>query len=143
MGNLYLLEARIFIAMVLGGIATPILVLLINSLIMPFLKDKAIIKARKDGHVVEARLIKKVNGSVNESMEEMRRVYATYEYEYNGRKYKQREYYIDYAPETKTMYFKRNPKKAKEISQFGYVESKLPVFLMASAIAFVCGLFVL
>lgn len=143
MESLYLLEARIFIAIVLGALVTPVIALLFNWVIAPFIKEKEIIKSRNAGHIVEAKLVKRAQQDYPGDIQASRIVYGTYEYIYNGKVYKYNARHVDDVPDRKTLYFKKNPKKAKIYEDFGTVESKLPIFILASIIAFIYGLFTL
>lgn len=138
-----MLEARLLVAMIPALICLPIVVLLLNMFVMPFLKNKALSKAWQDGHVVDGKLIDKKDlmASVDDDSNEQY-TYLKYEYYYNGKRYvySVRTIYDPTVTYEKKLYFKRNPKKAKAETDFGGVENKCKVYWVLVLLFFVVTL---
>lgn len=140
-----MLEARILFAMIPAFICLPIVVVLLNMFVMPFLKNNALSKAWKDGHVVEGKLIDKKDlmASVDDDSNEQY-TYLKYEYYYKGKRYvyRVRTIYDPTVTYEKKLYFKNNPRKAKAETHFGGVESKWKVYWSLVLIFFVLTLLI-
>ncbi|MBQ8627782.1 MAG: hypothetical protein IJ419_16755 [Agathobacter sp.] len=128
--DLQVIIINIFMAAFWGGVITFIIFIVINGLIMPFTKSKALRKARDLGHEVIA---KRVDYKYEKGSEGGWDVWAKYEFEYSNRKYFFRDRYIAEAPKEEVLYFKKNPRKAKPITRFGGAESgHFMVFLIST-----------
>ena len=102
-------------------------VFLLNEFVMPFLRKKALRKAKESGHVVEASWIDSLYARGDDTSTW---VLGVYEYTVNGRKYKYKGRFYPDCPLQITLFYKRNPRKAKTKLDFGFVESWETVFLV-------------
>lgn len=88
-------------------------------------KKEAIERAKKEGRFAVAHLVKR--GPSDNSAPYATRV--KYEYTYNNKMYHLTFDYIpsrpsDSPPETMEVYFRKSPKKAKDYSEFGHMETE-------------------
>lgn len=116
---------------------------------IPLINERICEKAQRDGHMIHATLIKRkgyykrnyhtTSNEIEHSTEEYRTEY-TYEYDCNGKKRRYKVDSKDEFPETITLYYIKNPKKACIPGQLGYSEKYLIkhyfiISLILSAIA--------
>lgn len=129
--------ARIVVALFFGLIGYGVVLAFINMFIMPFTKEKELQKAHEKGRVITANFLKSIHpkgaGSASEP-----RIWGIYEYQYNGKKYKYKNVYGISPPCQETLYFKKNPKNAKNRVSFGRMENgKFMLYLMMSLLIFI------
>ena len=99
----YLIAAAVIIA--------PWLVLTKTIEALPNRQSKARQKAIEMGHVLTATLVKQYYNTGGTDKDQTRQTYCVYRYEYKGKSYKY-EIYNDYPPQTITLYYLKDPKKA-------------------------------
>ena len=128
--------AGVFFGPVISLVITPIFCLLRVIFYVPFIRRKLLEKAKEDGHVVEAHLIKHHTISPDDNgpyttMKEM----GTYIYYVNGRKYKYHAI-TDAIPgldNTMPLYYIKNPRKATTGGDLGIKEQPwLKIYLISS-----------
>lgn len=129
----------LFSSMVCSGILTAAITLFLNLFVMPFSRNKARQQAEKDGRVVEAKNVKWMSPvSMDKDCKYYAEYWGHYEYTYGGKKYKYKAPFNYFPPDNLTLYFKKNPAKAKIETDFGYVEDEWkPVFVLLTIICFV------
>lgn len=127
------------IAMVISGLATAVITLLLNLLVMPFTRIKALSKAAKAGNIVEAVRTNIIypRGSVN--FEKDGTIWGYYEYEYAGKRYKYKGRFSNTPPRTLLLYFKKNPAKADTEDWFGYVKDEWKTIFCVLTVVFFIG----
>lgn len=69
-----------------------------------------------------------------------RYITGVYKYEYRGKMYTYRYKYVATPPDTETLYFKKNPAKATNITAFGNVESWEYIFVWSLVICFIVNI---
>jgi len=86
------MKIKIILAIILGFIYgvpfTPVVCLFRILLVVPFTKGKMLDKAIKQGHIVEARLIRQHDGAGKDGFSNSSRQVGVYQYEYNNKIYK-------------------------------------------------------
>lgn len=118
---------NLFNAMCWAGMATIVVYMFVDGIIMQTKKNKALREARDAGHEVVARLIDFKYEAGNEGRSY---VWGYYEYEYMNRKYKYRQRYLNLPKDEVILYFKKRPEKAKEEMEFGGAESGYGTFFL-------------
>lgn len=101
----------IFLGPVASLAITPLFCLLRMLFYVPFIRKSLQEEAERKGNVVEAHLLKSHDirdGNGMPTMEEM----GTYSYEVNGKSYRYRLMSTTGIPETITLYYIKNPRKA-------------------------------
>lgn len=101
----------IFLGPVASLVITPVFCLLRILFYVPFIRKSLQEEAERKGNVVEAHLLKSHgirDGNGMPTMEEM----GTYSYEVNGKSYRYRLMSTTGIPETITLYYIKNPRKA-------------------------------
>ena len=136
------LETKIMIivgigsGIILGIPFTPIICLIRHVLIVPFKHKKILEKAKRDGHVVKAKLIKwhDAPSEWGDGFTDSSRYIGLYVWEYNGKKYK--AHFESQTPiqEELTLYFERNPRKAVRERALGLHESPIILCYLVSAL---------
>ena len=120
-----------------GLIGFAFIAIIINGLIMPFQKKKALEDAIKDERVITAKRYdwKRPRGEENRFENY---IWGYYSYEYgNNRTRKFRLSFYGTPPETLTLYYKKNPAKARTEKNFGNMESGyLLIFIITTFISF-------
>ena len=105
--------------------ATPIMVYLRIVFYVPFIREKLLEKAKADGHVVEAKLIKTYDETESDNDGGFHYTGAevgVYTYECKGRMRKTRLRSQWGMPDTVPLYYIKNPRKAMPASQLGVCE---------------------
>lgn len=135
------LPVYLFLGALGGGILTFFIVAFINMTIMPFRKRKKIQDAIDDGRVIEAKL-ERYKYPYDSSTE--RYVWGYYTYEYQNRLYRYKGMFVTIPPDTLTLYYQKNPAKAKTLHDFGcYMEEGITtIFVIMTAIMFVVSIIV-
>lgn len=134
------LETKIMIivgigsGIILGIPFTPIVCLIRHVLIVPFKHKKILEKAKREGHVVKAKLIKATDAPWEGGLKDSSRYIGLYAYEYNNKTYK--VHLESQAPiqEELTLYFERNPRRAVRERALGLHESPIILCYMISAL---------
>lgn len=122
--------AYVLIGVFLGPVAslaiTPVFCLLRKLFFVPFIRKSLREKAERKGHVVEAHLLKSHNirnhntdGVPLPTMEDM----GIYSYEVNGKTYRYRLLSTTGIPQTITLYYIKQPRKATLANDLGNWES--------------------
>lgn len=143
------LIAYIILGVFLGPIAsvaiTPIFCVLWKIFYLPFIRKKLLEKAKEDGHVVEAHLVKKhtlydhKNGVSLPTMKEL----GTYAYQVNGKEYVYKHITALGLHDTITLYYIKKPRKATVGGDLGNWESPwLKFYLVISLIVAIVTVFV-
>lgn len=115
-------------------IATPIFIFIRNLAYAPSTNKKLFKKALDDGHIVKLNLVDTSSG--------LDYVYLTYEYEWNGKKYKYKCLSNSFTGHSPYMeyYFIKNPRKIANCSEL-YLTAKSPwiksYFILALCISFI------
>ena len=116
----------IFLGSVASLAITPLFCLLRMLFYVPFIRKSLQEEAERKGNVVEAHLLKShdirtydADGIGMPTMEEM----GTYSYEVNGKPYRYRLMSTTGIPETITLYYIKNPRKATLAHDLGTWES--------------------
>lgn len=124
-----IVSAQSIIILAESVVVTFFLCVLINSMVMPFLRRKRIARAKQAGHCLTASRTKFVYNV--EGIHSKASNYTGYfQYAYRGKKYKSYYYFDDLPPMEMNVYFSNNPKKAKPEELFGNLENeKYIVFL--------------
>lgn len=127
----------IFLGPMLSVLVTPVAVLLSKIFVVPFLREKMLKKAEEEGHILTATLKKKYDAlhydetgphATNEEV-------GVYTYEYNGKTYRYRLSSNWSIPDTITLYYIKNPKKATLAGDLGNRETPwLKIYCIVSVI---------
>lgn len=126
----------VFLALVSGLPLAPFLSLLYTYFVASFQKKKKLQQAINAGHIVEAYLEKRY--APRGTPESTDRYFATYSFDWKGKKYQRRFKYLNEPPAQLTMYFVKNPKKAEPQNSFiGMETGLLPFFIVGVVVAFV------
>lgn len=131
---------RLFVAAAAAGAATVVICFLLNALVMPFTQLKGVKKAQESGRAITATLVKAIHPNVMDVLEEgvQSSVDGIYEYTYRGRKYRFKGHYRGMPPQEETLYFRKDPSKARPAILYGKLESEWKlIFLVLIAAAFV------
>lgn len=110
--------------------ATVLFCILRKTLLGPYIRRGLLKKAIAENHVVEAKLISSKD-IYNETWQEV----GIYAYAYNGQKYRYRGVSYNRLPQSITLYFEKNPKRACPSKELGLHESPwLKVYCISSVI---------
>ncbi len=116
-----------------GGI-TFVVILIVDGITMPFKKNQALREARDAGHEIIA---KRVEFKHQRGQQRRKYIWGYYEYEYKNCRYTYKNTFQNMPPDTITLYFKNNPKKARPEGSFGGIESGYGwIFLVSTGILF-------
>ncbi len=126
---------------ILGIPFTPVVCLMRHVFILPFIHKKIVEKAKKEGHVVKAKLIKASDAPGEGGLTDSSRYIGVYTYEYNNKKYKVSFESQTPIQEELTLYFERNPKRAVRESALGLHES--PILLCYLVAVLMVSVFIL
>lgn len=133
----------IFIPFVMSLFITLIIVWFYTYFVLSFTKKKRIEKAIRDGHVVNARLVRKEYVTARFSRTNRDAYDCWYEYTYNGKKYKKHILY-SYSggniPEYMELYFETFPRDARDTEDMG--EPGKTVSLIIFAVVFAAALLI-
>lgn len=123
------MKIKIILAIILGFIYgvpfTPVVCLFRILLVVPFTKRKMLDKVIKQGHIVEARLIRQYDAAGKDGFSNSSRQVGVYQYEYNNKIYKTERSSTLELPDSITLYFIKNPKRAVDQEELGTYESPL------------------
>lgn len=142
------MKAEMIIAIITGVLAgpmlaifvTPIFVLVKNMFYTPLMQNRYLRKAVDKGHVVEARFESShdIYSHQNGDHSYTGRERGSYVYEWKGKKYKYSAVTRNRLPETISLYFLKNPRKASPQDMIGYKEvGWFKCYLMSSLIMMV------
>lgn len=134
------------ISLVLSAVVTPVFCGIRKVFYVPFRQKKILKNAIASGHMVEARLIKRRvehapnngHGRVSTGQD-----IGIYEYQLDGKIYRTRTLSVNRLPETMTLYYEKNPKKAVPADYVGFVERVWPRYYLIFCVIITAVIFMM
>ena len=129
-----------------AGASTAVICFILNAVVFPFTTISGVKKAEAEGRVVRARFVKILvpYGRVNFDQGVGSTVDVIYTYEYKGRTYQYRGAfaYNEQPALEQTLYFRKDPSKARPAHQFGKMESEwVTVLIVMLVVSFIATFF--
>ena len=135
---------RVFVSALVAGALTLVSCFLLNSIVMPFTRLGGIKKAEAEGRALTGTLIKTITPYVVDTAEAgiHTTIDGIYQYEYNGKEYQYKGHYHRTPPTEETLYFRKDPSKARPSAEYGKLESEWKsIFIVLVALSFVISFF--